>query len=76
MAQHNVNSGTIAKLETEIARLKDELSRSEQRALSAEEVIKKNDIMIFQGRKGKLIRGNSEKASSGGAKDKCWIVQF
>ncbi|XP_023336290.1 macoilin [Eurytemora carolleeae] len=40
MAQHNVNSGTIAKLETEIARLKDELSRSEQRALSAEEEIK------------------------------------
>ena len=38
MAQHNVNSGTIAKLETEIARLKDELARSEQRAMSAEEV--------------------------------------
>ena len=38
MAQHNVNSGTIAKLETEIGRLKDELARSEQRAMSAEEV--------------------------------------
>jgi hypothetical protein len=38
VAQQNVNSGTISKLEAEIARLKDELARSEQRAITAEEV--------------------------------------
>jgi len=39
-AQQNANSGTIAKLEAEIAKLKDELARSEQRANSVEEEIK------------------------------------
>ena len=38
VAQQNVNSGTINKLENEIARLKDDLARAEQRAMSAEEV--------------------------------------
>lgn len=39
-AQQNANSGTIAKLEADIAKLKDELARSEQRANNVEEEIK------------------------------------
>jgi hypothetical protein len=38
VAQQNVNSGTINKLETEISRLREELARAEQRATAAEEV--------------------------------------
>jgi hypothetical protein len=38
VAQQNVNSGTINKLEAEISRLRDELARAEQRATAAEEV--------------------------------------
>jgi len=40
VAQQSANSGTIAKLETEISRLKDELARSEQRADIAQEEVK------------------------------------
>ncbi len=38
VAQQNVNSGTINKLEAEISRLREELARAEQRATAAEEV--------------------------------------
>eukprot|EP00088_Acartia_fossae_P035534 TRINITY_DN3664_c0_g2_i1.p1 TRINITY_DN3664_c0_g2~~TRINITY_DN3664_c0_g2_i1.p1 ORF type:complete len:790 (-),score=225.80 TRINITY_DN3664_c0_g2_i1:452-2821(-) len=40
VAQQSANTGTIAKLEADIARLKDELARSEQRAELAEEEMK------------------------------------
>ena len=38
VAAQSQNTGTIAKLEAEIARLKDELARSEQRAEAVEDV--------------------------------------
>lgn len=40
VAQQNVNSGTISKLEAEIARLKEDLARADQRAATAEEEVK------------------------------------
>lgn len=40
VAQQNVNSGTINKLEAEISRLREELARAEQRATAAEEEMK------------------------------------
>jgi capsule polysaccharide export protein KpsE/RkpR len=46
VAQQNVNSGTINKLEAEISRLREDLARSEQRAISAEEVSKLLDQLV------------------------------
>jgi len=54
VAQQSANSATLTKLEAEIAKLKDELARTEQRANSAEE-----EIMNL--RKSAGLHGDPEK---------------
>jgi len=54
VAAQSQNTGTIAKLEAEIARLKDELARSEQRAEAVEEEIKSLKKMNPNGESEKL----------------------
>ena len=65
-AQQSVNSACVQKLEVEVAKLKDELARTEQRANTAEEEIMglrkntDNDKLVLQLKK---VKENEEKLS-------------